>query len=102
MQKLAELEATAPKVTKKKMLNEDSATPPMNVSNKPASLKDVFAALSENVAPGQKPLPVLDPQKKQAGYQYKWQEILLCFFHLAMLSCLCEKPIVSGVGRCIF
>ena len=67
MQKLAELEATAPKVTKKKMLNEDSTTPPMNVSNKPASLKDVFAALSENVAPGQKPLPVLDPQKKQAG-----------------------------------
>ena len=67
MQKLAELEATAPKVTKKKMLNEDSTTPPMNVSNKPASLKDVFAALSENVIPGQKPLPVLDPQKKQAG-----------------------------------
>lgn len=68
MQKLAELEATAPKVTKKKMLNEDSTTPPMNVSNKPASLKDVFAALSENVVvPGQKPLPVLDPQKKQAG-----------------------------------
>jgi hypothetical protein len=67
MQKLAELEATAPKVTKKKMLNEDSTTPPMNVSNKPASLKDMFEALSENIAPGQKPLPVLDPQKKQAG-----------------------------------
>lgn len=67
MQKLAELEATAPKVTKKKMLNEDSTTPPMNVSNKPASLKDMFEMLSENVAPGQKPLPVLDPQKKQAG-----------------------------------
>ena len=67
MQKLTELEATAPKVTKKKMLKEDSATPPMNVSDKPASLKDVFAALSENVIPGQKPLPVLDPQKKQAG-----------------------------------
>jgi hypothetical protein len=67
MQKLAELEATAPKVTKKKMLNEDSTTPPMNVSSKPASLKDVFAALSENIIPGQKPLPVLDPQKKQAG-----------------------------------
>jgi hypothetical protein len=67
MQKLAELEATAPKVTKKKMLNEDSTTPPINVSNKTASLKDMFAALSENVAPGQKPLPVLDPQKKQAG-----------------------------------
>jgi hypothetical protein len=67
MQKLAELEATAPKVTKKKMLNEDSTTPPMNVSNKPASLKDVFASLSENIAPGQKPIPVLDPQNKQAG-----------------------------------
>jgi hypothetical protein len=67
MQKLAELEATAPKVTKKKMLNEDSTTPPMNVSNKPASLKDVFAALSENVVAGQRPIPVLDPQNKQAG-----------------------------------
>lgn len=67
MQKLAELEATAPKVTKKKMLNEDSTTPPMNVSNKPASLKDMFETLSENIAQGQKPLPVLDPQKKQAG-----------------------------------
>ena len=67
MQKLAELEATAPKVTKKKVLREDSTTPPINVSNKPASLKDMFEALSENIAPGQKPLPVLDPQKKQAG-----------------------------------
>ncbi len=67
MQKLAELEATAPKVTKKKMLNEDSTTPPINVSNKPASLKDMFEALSENIAPGQKPIPVLDPQNKQAG-----------------------------------
>jgi hypothetical protein len=67
MQRLAELEATAPKVTKKKMLKEDSTTPPINVSNKVASLKDMFEALSENIAPGQKPLPVLDPQKKQAG-----------------------------------
>lgn len=67
MQKLAELEATAPKTKKKKMLNEDSTTPPINVSNKPASLKDMFEMLSETVAPGQKPLPVLDPQKKQAG-----------------------------------
>jgi hypothetical protein len=67
MQKLAELEATAPKVTKKKMLNEDSTTPPMNVSNKIASLKDMFEALSESIPPGQKPLPVLDPQNKQAG-----------------------------------
>ena len=67
MQKLAELEATAPKVTKKKMLNEDSTTPPINVSNKPASLKDLFHALSESIPSGQKPLPVLDPQNKQAG-----------------------------------
>lgn len=67
MSKLAELEATAPKTTKKKMLKEDSTTPPMNVSNKPASLKDMFEILSETVQPGQKPLPVLDPSKKQAG-----------------------------------
>jgi hypothetical protein len=67
MQKLAELEATAPKVTKKKMLNEDSTTPPINVSNKPASLKDLFHALSESIPSGAKPLPVLDPQNKQAG-----------------------------------
>jgi hypothetical protein len=67
MQKLAELEATAPKVTKKKMLNEDSTTPPMNVSNKAASLKDMFEALSESIPSGAKPLPVLDPQNKQAG-----------------------------------
>ena len=57
MQKLAELEATAPKVSKKKMLNEDSTTPPMNVSNKPASFKDVF----ENMAM-QKPIPVVGKQ----------------------------------------
>ena len=67
MQKLAELEATAPKVTKKKMLNEDSTTPPINVSNKIASLKDMFEALSESIPAGAKPLPVLDPQNKQAG-----------------------------------
>ncbi len=57
MQKLAELEATAPKVTKKKMLNEDSTTPPINVSNKSASLKDMF----ENMAM-QKPIPVVGKQ----------------------------------------
>jgi hypothetical protein len=67
MQKLAELEATAPKATKKKMLNEDSTTPPMNVSNKPASLKDVFAALSENIDPNQKPLSIFDPRNQKAG-----------------------------------
>jgi len=67
MQRLAELEATAPKVTKKKMLKEDSTTPPINVSNKSASLKDMFEALSESIPAGAKPLPVLDPQNKQAG-----------------------------------
>jgi len=67
LNKLAELEATAPKVTKKKMLKEDSTTAPINVSNKPASLKDVFAALSESIPPGQKPLPVMDPTNKKAG-----------------------------------
>ena len=67
MQKLAELEATAPKITKKKMLNEDSTTPPMNVSDKPASLKDMF----ENIAM-QKPIPVVgkqgDTQHTGAGF----------------------------------
>jgi hypothetical protein len=67
MQRLAELEATAPKVTKKRMLKEDSTTPPMKVSNKPASLKDVF----ENMAM-QKPIPVVgkqgDTQSTGAGF----------------------------------
>ena len=67
LNKLAQLEATAPKATKKRMLKEDSTTSPINVSNKPASLKDVFAALSESIPSGAKPLPVLDPQNKQAG-----------------------------------
>lgn len=67
MQKLAELEATAPKTTQKKMLREDSTTPPMKVANKPASLKDVF----ENMAM-QNPIPVVgkqgDTQKTGAGF----------------------------------
>ncbi len=67
MQKLAELEATAPKVTKKRMLREDSTTPPMKIANKPASLKDVF----ENMAM-QKPIPVVgkqgDTQSTGAGF----------------------------------
>jgi hypothetical protein len=67
MQKLAELEATAPKVTKKRMLREDSTTPPMKVANKPATLKDVF----ENMAM-QKPIPVVgkqgDTQSTGAGF----------------------------------
>lgn len=61
MSKLANLEATAPKTTKKKMLNEDSTTPPMNVSNKPASLKDVFESIA-----GMKPIPVVG---KEGGTQ---------------------------------
>ena len=68
MSKLAELEATSPKTTKKKMLKEDATTPPMNVSDKPASLKDVFEALSV----GQKPMPVVgkqgDSQQTGAGF----------------------------------
>ena len=67
MQKLAELEATALKVTKKRMLREDSTTPPMKVANKPATLKDVF----ENMAM-QKPIPVVgkqgDTQSTGAGF----------------------------------
>lgn len=63
--KLTEIEASAPKAPAgKKMLTEDSVSPP---EVKTPSLKDLFNQLSENVAPGQKPLPVLDPQKKQAG-----------------------------------
>ena len=61
MQKLSELEATAPKVSKKKMLKEDSTTPPMNVSDKPASLKDVFESIA-----GQRPIPVVG---KEGGAQ---------------------------------
>jgi len=66
--KLTELEATAPKKSAKKMLNEDSTTPPIDVSNKPASLKDIFEAL----AVGQKPMPVVgkqgDTQQTGAGF----------------------------------
>lgn len=65
--KLTELEATAPKAPAgKKMLTEDS-TSPMIVEPKTRSLKDVFNELSENVAPGSKPLAVMDPQNKKAG-----------------------------------
>jgi hypothetical protein len=65
MQRLAELEATAPKApARKKMITEDSVSPP---ENKKPSLKDVFNQLSETIAPGQRPLPVLDPQNKHAG-----------------------------------
>jgi hypothetical protein len=65
--KLTELEATAPKKPVKKMLKEDSTTPPSNVSNKPASLRDVF----ETMVSGQ-PIPVVgkqgDTQQTGAGF----------------------------------
>ncbi len=65
--KLTELEATAPKKSVKKMLKEDSTTPPSNVSNKPASLRDVF----ETMVSGQ-PIPVVgkqgDTQQTGAGF----------------------------------
>jgi hypothetical protein len=61
LNKLAQLEASAPKATKKKMLKEDSTTAPINVSNKPASLKDVFESIA-----GMKPIPVVG---KEGGTQ---------------------------------
>jgi hypothetical protein len=67
LNKLAELEATAPKVTKKKMLKEDSTTPPMNAEKKPSRLKDIF----ETMVSGQ-PIPVVgkqgDTQQTGAGF----------------------------------
>ena len=52
MQRLAELEATAPKApARKKMITEDSVSPP---ENKKPSLKDIFEAID-----GTKPIPVV-------------------------------------------
>lgn len=66
LKKLGQLEETAPKA--KKILKEDSATPPVNVSNRPATLKDVF----ETMASGQKPIPVVgkegSTQQTGAGF----------------------------------
>lgn len=66
LQKLGQLEETAPKA--KKILNEDSATPPVNVSDKPSTLRDVF----ETMAAGQKPIPVVgkegSTQQTGAGF----------------------------------
>jgi hypothetical protein len=65
--KLSALEASAPKVTKKKMLTEDSTTPPVKPSTKPATLKDIFENMSS-----QKPIPVVgrqgDTQQTGAGF----------------------------------
>lgn len=62
--KLTSIEATAPKTSAKKKLIEDTSK--RELTKKP-TLKDVFNQLSENVAPGQKPLPVMDPTNKKAG-----------------------------------
>ena len=62
--KLTNLEASAPKAPVKKNLTEDTSK--RELAKKP-TLKDMFNALSENVAPGQKPLPVMDPTNKKAG-----------------------------------
>ena len=67
IQKLTELEATAPKTSKKKMLKEDSTTPPMNAETKPSRLKDIF----ETMVSGQ-PIPVVgkvgDTAQTGAGF----------------------------------
>jgi hypothetical protein len=64
LSKISQLEASAPKG--RRILNESApATAEKTVVKR--SLKDVFNELSESIAPGQKPLPVLDPQNKKAG-----------------------------------
>lgn len=67
MKKLAELEATAPKVSKKKMLSEDSTKPPVNAETKPTRFKDIFETMAM-----QKPIPVVgkqgDTQQTGAGF----------------------------------
>ena len=59
--KLTELEATAPKVTKKKMLSEDSTKPPINAETKPTRLKDIFETMATK-----QPVPVVG---KEGGTQ---------------------------------
>jgi hypothetical protein len=65
--KLSALEASAPKVTKKKMLTEDSTTPPVKPSTKPATLKDMFENMSS-----QKSIQIVgkkgDQQQTGAGF----------------------------------
>jgi hypothetical protein len=65
--KLSELEASAPKAsTGKKMLTEDSTTPPVN---KPLTLKDMFENMSQGI---KQPIPVVgkqgDTQQTGAGF----------------------------------
>lgn len=62
MTQLSKLDET-PKQPKKKVLKESAQVAPA----KPSSLRELFNQLDEAMAPGQKPLPVLDPQNKQAG-----------------------------------
>jgi len=63
LDKLSQIEASAPELQKKKVLKESAAP----VQTKPTTLKDLFYQLDEGIAPGQKPLPVMDPTNKQAG-----------------------------------
>jgi hypothetical protein len=62
MTQLSKINET-PKPPKKKVLKESAQV----ASAKPSSLRELFNQLDEAMAPGQKPLPVLDPQNKQAG-----------------------------------
>jgi len=68
LKKMSQLEASAPKAPpKKKILKESAPAQPVKVEPKNMSLKDMFRQLDEAMAPGQKPLPVLDPTNKKAG-----------------------------------
>lgn len=62
MTQLSKINET-PAQPKKKILKESA----MPIIVKPTSLRDLFNQLDEAIAPGQKPLPVLDPQNKSAG-----------------------------------
>ena len=66
LNKLSQLEETAPKA-EKQAITESVQPAKAKTSDKPASLKELFRQLDETVAPGQKPLPVLDPTNKKAG-----------------------------------
>ena len=63
LDKLSQIEASAPELQKKKVLKESAAP----VQTKPTTLKDLFYQLDEGIAPGQKPLPVMDPTNKKTG-----------------------------------
>jgi len=65
LNKMSQLEALpAPKA--RQVLNESSPAPVATTTSK-RSLKDVFRELSESIPAGAKPLPVMDPNNKQAG-----------------------------------